>query len=467
FLYVVIFIMDKGKNVPEISSPEQSNAHFDEFLDEQNYGFVGEESEYHEALIVEGYDPKTPLADHVPDLDEFGDGNEDEPESSSKRSRGGTVGLGVLVGEEAIELATYIGVLARTSIPILYNDWRRVPDDTKERLWESVKKVSGVNKLRRVQNKFNHRLSRKGFTEEEVDRSVLWKRARQMKNGGYHPDVEPDKLEMKAKKGKMQSSGKNDILAQSLGKAPKCGHMQGVGKFVTSSLYFQTCQSPADRDRQKEDRLWRESINRQLEEMRNELRKTPRHSDIASSSYPCMPGENNNVVGDDDIESPLKLKQVSFDTVNYFQPDHLKKKKQGTPKNTIEQHNDIIEIGHTDAVKQTKDEGKKVAVKLLPTRRNTRHAGGVQRNKIPLLQLFGTMCEAKMSDQEWIPYLLDDGVFHLEGIRAHIGRRDCSAVLSMDAIGVNDVICFYSPWKNRSETIWIRSSRSGFTRRRT
>ena len=43
--------MDKGKNVFEISSPEQSNAHFDEFLDEQNDGSIGEESEYHEALI--------------------------------------------------------------------------------------------------------------------------------------------------------------------------------------------------------------------------------------------------------------------------------------------------------------------------------------------------------------------------------------------------------------------------------
>ena len=89
--------------------------------------------------------------------------------------------------------------------------------------------------------------------------------------------------------------------------------------------------------------------------------------------------------------------------------DLLQGKKNSNPKHqgtkidlnfeSAEQHNDIIEIGHTDAVKQTKDEGKKVAVKLLPTRRNTRHAGGVQRNKIPLLQLFGTMCEAKMSDQ--------------------------------------------------------------------
>ena len=107
---------------------------------------------------------------------------------------------------------------------------------------------------------------------------------------------------MEAKKGKMRPSGKNDILTQSLGKALKCSHMQGVGKFVTSSLYFQTCQGPSDRDRQIEDRLWRESINRQLEEIRNELRKTPRHLDIASSSYPRVLVENNNAVGDDGIE---------------------------------------------------------------------------------------------------------------------------------------------------------------------
>ncbi|GAY66640.1 hypothetical protein CUMW_250390 [Citrus unshiu] len=81
-----------------------------------------------------------PWPDHVPNLDEFGDGNEDKPESS-KRSRGGTVrleqnnktkiiekfvvkynSLGVRAGEEAIKLSTYIGVLGRTSIIILYND---------------------------------------------------------------------------------------------------------------------------------------------------------------------------------------------------------------------------------------------------------------------------------------------------------------------------------------------------------
>ena len=71
---------------------------------------------------------------------------------------------------------------------------------------------------------------------------------------------------MEANKWKLRSSGKkNDILAQSLGKAPKCGHMQGVGKFVTPSMYFQTFQRPTNKDRERDDRLWKESINRQLE----------------------------------------------------------------------------------------------------------------------------------------------------------------------------------------------------------
>ena len=63
------------------------------------------------------------------------------------------------------------------------------------------------------------------------------------------------------------------------------------------------------------------------------------------------------------------------------------KDKNGNPKHqgrkkhlnfeSSEQHNDIIKIGHTEAVKQTKDEGKKVTVKPLPAMKNTRRAGGV------------------------------------------------------------------------------------------
>lgn len=53
--------------------------------------------------------------------------------------------LSVLIGKKAIELSTYIGVLVHKSIPILYNNWCKVLDDTKERLWGSrYERVSKV-----------------------------------------------------------------------------------------------------------------------------------------------------------------------------------------------------------------------------------------------------------------------------------------------------------------------------------
>lgn len=83
-----------------------------------------------------------------------------------------------------------------------------------------------------------------------------------------------------------------------LGKAPRYGRMQGVGKFIMLFIYFQTFQRPDDKERERKHCLWRESINCQMEKMRNELRKTPRHSNIASSSYLCAPVEKNNAIED-------------------------------------------------------------------------------------------------------------------------------------------------------------------------
>lgn len=60
---------------------------------------------------------------------------------------------------------------------------------------------------------------------------------------------------MEVKKGKMQSVRKHDIHTQSLRKAPRCSHMQGVGKFITLSIYPQTLQRPVDRERERVDHL--------------------------------------------------------------------------------------------------------------------------------------------------------------------------------------------------------------------
>ena len=43
---------------------------------------------------------------------------------------------GIPVGEGGTELRSYIGVVVRDNVSILYDDWRRVPLAIKEKLWD-------------------------------------------------------------------------------------------------------------------------------------------------------------------------------------------------------------------------------------------------------------------------------------------------------------------------------------------
>ena len=56
-----------------------------------------------------------------------------------------------------------------------------------------------------------------------------------------------------AKKLSSSLDRRNDLLAKPLGKAPKNGHKQGTGKFLTPSLYFDTPRNydPMEKDRSK------------------------------------------------------------------------------------------------------------------------------------------------------------------------------------------------------------------------
>ncbi|GAY49509.1 hypothetical protein CUMW_119670 [Citrus unshiu] len=105
--------------------------------------------------------------------------------------------------------------------------WRKVTPDLKSRLWEFIK------------------CSETGLVETKVDRSAAWKCARKIKNNEYDLDVELvvkkiDALEEKAKKGEFKAGARNDILARSIGKPAISAHMQGVGKFISPKMYFDT-----------------------------------------------------------------------------------------------------------------------------------------------------------------------------------------------------------------------------------
>ena len=45
---------------------------------------------------------------------------------------------GIFVGDTSVHLTSYLGVLARIMVPIRYKDWRDVPIQLKEKLWDSI-----------------------------------------------------------------------------------------------------------------------------------------------------------------------------------------------------------------------------------------------------------------------------------------------------------------------------------------
>ncbi|KAI5328106.1 hypothetical protein L3X38_027502 [Prunus dulcis] len=208
-------------------------------------------------------------------------------------------------GKAAIEMQSYIGVLACNRVPLVDKKWTQLPKDLKEQIWEAVKMAYVVGKggkkmvlssaakkwkdfkstltrqfilpfanekeklkeppqlynfikksqwdafvasrlsqdfevvhseksQRREKCEYNHRLSRKGYVGledqleetmpgEEIDRSLLWKKAREDKQGNIlDPKVAEkeeliDELKIQVSEGTLTVFGSNDVLTLALG----------------------------------------------------------------------------------------------------------------------------------------------------------------------------------------------------------------------------------------------------------
>ncbi|KAL6178969.1 hypothetical protein ACLB2K_050485 [Fragaria x ananassa] len=48
---------------------------------------------------------------------------------------------GTPIGKNAADMQSYIGVLARTTIAIIFDDWRNVDDEPKEKIWEAIQEA--------------------------------------------------------------------------------------------------------------------------------------------------------------------------------------------------------------------------------------------------------------------------------------------------------------------------------------
>ena len=54
---------------------------------------------------------------------------------------------GERVGEGYVQLVSYLGVLARTMVLVYHTNWRVVPMELKEKLWDCVKVYNNLLKL--------------------------------------------------------------------------------------------------------------------------------------------------------------------------------------------------------------------------------------------------------------------------------------------------------------------------------
>ncbi|BBH02326.1 hypothetical protein Prudu_012858 [Prunus dulcis] len=312
------------------------------------------------------------------------------------------------IGQAHSEMQSYIGVLARSRVPLVDMKWAQIPKDIKEQIWEAVdiafvvgqggknsvlasaakkwkdfkstltrhyilpytndrerlsqppetykfiekaqwdafvasrlskdfESVHSQHAQIREKLEYNHRLSRKGYAgledqlEEtmpgvEIDRSTLWKRARQDKHGNI-PDPKVaekakliDELQKQVSEGKVSVSGSNDVLTMALGPEHP-GRVRGVGAGISPRQYFNL---PKPQRMSLDDRL-KESLRVLLQEENKKMEAKAREEALR------MEARTKQLV---EAEREHFLSQLS-QLIPNFDPSMLKPRISQSPKNPM------------------------------------------------------------------------------------------------------------------------------------
>ncbi|XP_042419139.1 uncharacterized protein LOC122007345 isoform X2 [Zingiber officinale] len=174
--------------------------------------------------------------------------------------------------------------------------WKAFVD---ERLHPSWEVIHEKQKERMMHYKYHHRLSRKGYIgleaklrekkliaeNEEVDRSLLWRKAREDKSGNITnteiaevAEKIDDLLEKKVK-GEFKPFGMNDVLTTALGNQEHYERVRGVGGCVKPQLYFKTARKNRESvlkdsiDNFKEQSEENKSLKVEVERLKAQLAK--------------------------------------------------------------------------------------------------------------------------------------------------------------------------------------------------
>ncbi|KAI5343172.1 hypothetical protein L3X38_011048 [Prunus dulcis] len=241
--------------------------------------------------------------------------------------------MGKGIGQAHIEMQSYIGVLACSRVPLVDKKWSQIPKDVKEQIWEAVDMAFVI----REKLEYNHRLSRKGYAgledelEEtmpgvEIDRSTLWKRARQDKHGNI-PDPKVaekakliDDLQKQVSEGKVRVDGSKDVLTMALGPEHP-GRLRGVGAGISPRQYFNL---PKPQRVSFDDRL-KESLRVLLQEETKKMEAKAREEALR------MEARTKQLV---EAEREHFLSQLS-QLIPNFDPNILKQRISQSPKNPM------------------------------------------------------------------------------------------------------------------------------------
>ncbi|XP_058179610.1 uncharacterized protein LOC131298263 [Rhododendron vialii] len=144
-------------------------------------------------------------------------------------------------------------------------------------------------------------MSDKNQATQKLDRSFMWKKARQNQKGEYNDDniakqaAKIDEITKQVDEGVLIVKGSNNILTMALGKEHP-GRVRGVGQFVTPSAFFHVLRR-GNHSRWEERQQFLEAMMYQMQAELNALRRhtiyTPPFEHIGS-----------NTLISDDIESP-------------------------------------------------------------------------------------------------------------------------------------------------------------------
>ncbi|CAL8167665.1 unnamed protein product [Prunus armeniaca] len=180
---------------------------------------------------------------------------ETEPTSTTTISEDSKSGRGC--GLAHTEMQSYIGVLARSRVPLVDKKWVEIPKDIKEQIWEAVDmafvvgqggKNSVLSSAAKKWKDFKSTLTRHYILPYIQEREKLsqppeiYKFIEKAEWDAFvasrlSKEFESDELQKRVSEGSLSVSGSNDVLTMALGPEHP-GRVSGVGAGISPRQYF-------------------------------------------------------------------------------------------------------------------------------------------------------------------------------------------------------------------------------------